>query len=80
MFENFFGIFDELLSSQNVNRARFTRNVECDFLCDFQTCQFLKICEFVKKCENMINLRNSKNMIWFPFSIHQSYAFIHISM
>ena len=32
-----FGIFDELLSTQNVNVARFARNVECDFLCDFQT-------------------------------------------
>ena len=42
----FFGIFDELLYSQNVNLARFARNVECDFLCDFQTCQFLKKCEF----------------------------------
>ena len=32
-----FGIFDELLYTQNVNVARFARNVECDFLCDFQT-------------------------------------------
>ena len=29
-----FGIFNELL---NVNVARFARNVECDFLGDFQT-------------------------------------------
>ena len=26
-----FGIFNELLSTQNVNVARFARNVECDF-------------------------------------------------
>ena len=32
-----FGIFNELLSTQNVNVARFARNVECDFFCDFQT-------------------------------------------
>ena len=32
-----FGIFDELLAIQNVNVARFARNVECDFFCDFQT-------------------------------------------
>ena len=32
-----FGIFDELLSTQNVNVARFARNVEQDFLGDFQT-------------------------------------------
>ena len=32
-----FGIFNEFLSTQNVNVARFARNVECDFLDDFQT-------------------------------------------
>ena len=32
-----FGIFNELLSTQNVNVARFARNVECDFLRNFQT-------------------------------------------
>ena len=32
-----FGIFNELLSTQNVNVARFARNVECDFFRDFQT-------------------------------------------
>ena len=33
---NFFGIFNELLSTQNVNVARFARNVEWDFFYDFQ--------------------------------------------
>ena len=32
-----FGIFNELLSTQNENVARFARNVEWDFLNDFQT-------------------------------------------
>ena len=32
-----FGIFTELLSTQKVNVARFVRNVEWDFFCDFQT-------------------------------------------
>ena len=32
-----FGIFNELLSTQNVNVARFARKVEWDFFCDFQT-------------------------------------------
>ena len=32
-----FGIFNELLSTQNVNVARFDRNVEWHFFCDFQT-------------------------------------------
>ena len=33
-----FGIlFNELLSTQNVKIARFARNVEWDFFCDFQT-------------------------------------------
>ena len=31
------GIFNELLSTQNVNVARFARNVEWDFSHDFQT-------------------------------------------
>ena len=32
-----FGIFHKFLSTQNVNVARFARNVEWDFFCDFQT-------------------------------------------
>ena len=32
-----FGFFNELLSTQNANVARFARNVEWDFFCDFQT-------------------------------------------
>ena len=32
-----FGIFNELLSTQNVNVARFARNIEYDFFSDFQT-------------------------------------------
>ena len=32
-----FDIFSELFSTQNVNVTRFARNVEWDFLCDFQT-------------------------------------------
>ena len=32
-----FGIFDSLLSTLNVNVARFARNIECDILSDFQT-------------------------------------------
>ena len=30
-----FGIFNELFSNQNVNVARFARNVQCDFSGDF---------------------------------------------
>ena len=32
-----FGIFNNLLSTQNVNVARSARIIECDFFCDFQT-------------------------------------------
>ena len=32
-----FGLFNELLSTQNVNVARFARNVEWDFFYNFQT-------------------------------------------
>ena len=31
-----FGNSNTLLSTQNINIARFARNVECDFFCDFQ--------------------------------------------
>ena len=31
------GFFNELLSNQNVNVARFARNFKWDFFCDFQT-------------------------------------------
>ena len=31
------GVFNEFLSTQNVNVARFARNVERDFFCDFST-------------------------------------------
>ena len=34
---DYFGIFNELLSTQTVNVASFARNVEWDFFCDFQT-------------------------------------------
>ena len=33
-----FGIFNQLLSTQNVNVARFVRNVESDFFGDFKHC------------------------------------------
>ena len=32
-----FGFFDELLYVQNINVARFARNVEWDFFCNFET-------------------------------------------
>ena len=35
--DHFFAFFNEHLSTQNVNVARFARNVEWDFFCDFQT-------------------------------------------
>ena len=33
----FLAFFNELLSTQNVNVARFARKVVCDFFCNFQT-------------------------------------------
>ena len=47
-----FGIFNELLSTQNVNVARFARNVECDFFCDFQTLCFWWLLENLLKFHN----------------------------
>ena len=37
----FFGIYNELLSTQNINVARFARNVVWDIFCDFQTLCFI---------------------------------------
>ena len=34
---HYLGLFNQLLSTQNVNVARFARNIQCDFFCDFQT-------------------------------------------
>ena len=34
---DFLPFFCELLPTQNVNVARFARNIKCDFLGDFQT-------------------------------------------
>ena len=36
-FSSNFLVFNKLLSTQNVNVARFARNVEWNFFCDFQT-------------------------------------------
>ena len=41
-----FGIFNEFLTTQNVNIARFACNAEWDFFCDFQT-----LCKYCKKDE-----------------------------
>ena len=42
-----FGIFNELLPTQNVNVARSARNFECDLFCDFQTLKYSgKKCQF----------------------------------
>ena len=39
-----FGIFDQLLATQNVKVARIAHNLECDFFCDFQTlCMYMYI-------------------------------------
>ena len=38
-------VFNELLSTQNVQVARFASNVECDFLGDFQTMCQMSLCK-----------------------------------
>ena len=54
----FYGIFNELLSTQNVKVARFARNVECDFFGDFQTlCKLFGVTVrlfFIESCERDI--------------------------
>ena len=48
----FLGIFNQLLSTQNVNVARFARNVEWDFFCDFQP-----LCRIFAHCAVHKNVR-----------------------
>ena len=45
-----FGIFNSLLSTQNVNVARFARNVEWDFFCDFQTLWYDRLFWIILGC------------------------------
>ena len=66
-----FGIFNELLSTQNVNVARYARNVECDFFYDFQTlwnvikCLLTCIIECVSWHGNFFfSLVHERNDIW----------------
>ena len=47
-----FGIFNELLFIQNVNVARFARNIEWDFFCDFQP-----LCRIFAHCAVHKNVR-----------------------
>ena len=49
-----FGIFNELLSTHNVNVAHFARNNECDFLGDFETLCFFPFCKY----------NESKSKVW----------------
>ena len=56
------GTFNEFLSTKNVNVANFTRNVEWDFFCDYQTpsscClnskMYLHLCESGIDAENVV--------------------------
>ena len=55
-----FGIFNQLLSTQNVNVARFARNVEWDFFCDFQTpCKRSK--KVAKSASTLVKLDQIRN-------------------
>ena len=49
-----FCIFDELLSTQNVNVARFARNVERNFFSDFQTQWWWQILEMQLHVHDLI--------------------------
>ena len=55
-----FDILNKLLSTQNVNVARFARNFKCDFLCDFQTqCVFFWTNAFApEKTKDDIDAKN----------------------
>ena len=54
-----FGLVDRRLSTQNGNVARFARNVEWDFFCDFQTpctcynCDITRTCTTLNSCQSL---------------------------
>ena len=53
------GTFNEFLSTQNVNVANFTRNVEWDFFCDYQTPSYcLNSKMYLHLCESGIDAEN----------------------
>ena len=58
-FETIFGLFNELLSTQNFNVARFARNVEWDFFCDFQTLCHSKFLELFGTMDAKATTRRS---------------------
>ena len=64
----FFGIFNRLLSTQNVNVARSARNVEWDFFCNFKTPWFRQIESFYENWFNDIVLKYKKaRLVLFRF-------------
>jgi len=60
-----FGIFNELLCSHNVNVTRFARNVERDFLCDFQ-----KLCIILTWIHTDREEIYTKQMLWSQKKLH----------
>ena len=59
-----FGIFNQLLSTQNVSVARFARNFEWDFFCDFQPlCSALNVKNF-ESCSTVDPKCISQDQIW----------------
>ena len=64
-----FGIFKELLSTQNVTVARFARKVEYDFLSDFQTsCDSPTLCSDLR-CYSLCLYRTFKAIRTVPWNL-----------
>ena len=72
-----FGLFDELLFTQNVNVARFARNVEWDFFCDFQTpwSDFLLDRIWCAPCSRMRRFSRKLQPEWSTFLVCPSWPF-----
>ena len=70
------GIFNELSSTQNVNVARFARNVEWDFFCDFQTSKERPLKAIKKICLSYIVQPILWNIFRFQYSCKSKRPFL----
>ena len=72
-----FGIFHQLLATKNVNVARFARNVEWDFFCEFQTLCFLSSFKAWEKDTFFVKKESWKRFSKFYFLSYYCLGFSH---
>ena len=71
-----FGIFNEFLSTQNVNAARFARNIECDFFVIFNHCAYVSSLKAVCLLPNHCIIASQLSKLWNGRSVNFSLSFV----